>query len=210
VTKFDPTGNHLEYSTYLGGTGWSANDLALGVALDTATNAYVTGETSSSNFPVSAGALKSVLSKSEAIESITRAAAAVVTWTGHGLNTGDFVGFIGITQAEWTILNEQPFQITRINANSFSIPLDTSAFAAAYNAADPGVIFSYLGSSNAFVTRLNADGTMGYSTYLGAALFSLSRHPALRWTPPTPMWPGPPMLPTSDHSWGLSNYLERV
>jgi hypothetical protein len=48
VTKFSPTGT-LVYSTYLGGNG---SDVAWFIALDTIGNAYVTGETSSSNFPV--------------------------------------------------------------------------------------------------------------------------------------------------------------
>ena len=34
VTKFNPAGNALVYSTYLGGTGFTASDLALAVALD--------------------------------------------------------------------------------------------------------------------------------------------------------------------------------
>jgi hypothetical protein len=48
VTKFSPTGA-VVYSTYLGGNG---RDVAWFIALDTIGNAYVTGETSSSNFPV--------------------------------------------------------------------------------------------------------------------------------------------------------------
>ena len=48
VTKLSPTGNALVYSTYLGG---SDNDFALGIALDSARDAYVTGYTFSTNFP---------------------------------------------------------------------------------------------------------------------------------------------------------------
>jgi hypothetical protein len=48
VTKFNPTGSALVYSTYLGG---SAGDLASGIAVDSSGNAYVTGATSSIDFP---------------------------------------------------------------------------------------------------------------------------------------------------------------
>src|SRR4029077_13158286 len=48
VTKLSPTGSALVYSTYLGGSG---NDGAAGIALDSARNAYVTGNTFSTNFP---------------------------------------------------------------------------------------------------------------------------------------------------------------
>ena len=48
VTKVNATGSTLVYSTYLGGSG---NDFSLGIALDRADNAYITGSTDSSNFP---------------------------------------------------------------------------------------------------------------------------------------------------------------
>ena len=48
VTKFNPTGSALVYSTYLGGSG---NDYGYGIALDGADNAYVTGNTNSTDFP---------------------------------------------------------------------------------------------------------------------------------------------------------------
>lgn len=49
VTKLNPTGTALVYSTFLGG---SANDLASRIALDSAGNAYIVGATRSSNFPL--------------------------------------------------------------------------------------------------------------------------------------------------------------
>jgi hypothetical protein len=48
VSELDPTGSHLIYSTYLGG---SSVDVGYGVAVDSAGNAYVAGYTSSPNFP---------------------------------------------------------------------------------------------------------------------------------------------------------------
>jgi len=47
VTKLDPSGS-VVYSTYLGGDG---SDEALAIALDAGSRAYVTGTTTSSNFP---------------------------------------------------------------------------------------------------------------------------------------------------------------
>ncbi len=48
VTKINPPGTAIVYSTYLGGTG---DDQGQGIAIDTARNAFVTGSTTSSNFP---------------------------------------------------------------------------------------------------------------------------------------------------------------
>ena len=49
VAKFNPVSYiGLEYSTYLGGSG---NDSGLGIALDSANNLFLTGTTTSGNFP---------------------------------------------------------------------------------------------------------------------------------------------------------------
>ncbi len=55
VAKLDPSGTRLIYSTYLGGSG---NDLAAGIAVDSSQAAYVTGSTSSADFPVTPGAVQ--------------------------------------------------------------------------------------------------------------------------------------------------------
>src|SRR3989442_1677118 len=55
VAKVDPTGSVLVYSTYLGG---SDIDGSVGIAVDAAGNAYVTGGTSSTNFPTTPGAFQ--------------------------------------------------------------------------------------------------------------------------------------------------------
>jgi hypothetical protein len=49
VAKINPLGTGLIYSTYLGGSG---DDIGRGIAVDTNGNAYVTGQTSSSDFSV--------------------------------------------------------------------------------------------------------------------------------------------------------------
>lgn len=47
VAKLNPTGSSLIYSTFLGGNN---TDIGFGIAIDSAGNAYVTGETASTNF----------------------------------------------------------------------------------------------------------------------------------------------------------------
>jgi CSLREA domain-containing protein len=49
VTKVSPTGGSFQYSTYLGGTNIDAGQ---GIAVDSGGLAYVTGRTSSTNFPI--------------------------------------------------------------------------------------------------------------------------------------------------------------
>lgn len=58
VSKLNPAGSGLLYSTFLGG---SRNNYALGVSLDGAGEAYVTGSTESPDFPTTNGAFQANL-----------------------------------------------------------------------------------------------------------------------------------------------------
>lgn len=49
VTRFTPSGNNTEFSTYLGGGGL---DYGMGIAVDADANVYLSGHTNSSNFPL--------------------------------------------------------------------------------------------------------------------------------------------------------------
>ena len=53
VFKLDPTGTQVVFSTYLGGSGY---DDPLGLAVDSSGGIYVSGQTSSTNFPMTSGA----------------------------------------------------------------------------------------------------------------------------------------------------------
>ena len=55
VSKFNPAGSALEYSTYIGG---NSCDFSNGISVDASGDAYITGSTDSDDFPVTAGALQ--------------------------------------------------------------------------------------------------------------------------------------------------------
>jgi hypothetical protein len=57
VTKLNSTGSGLLYSTYVGGSGW---DTPGGIAIDKAGDAYIAGDTSSQDFPITPGAYQTV------------------------------------------------------------------------------------------------------------------------------------------------------
>jgi len=56
---FSASGSSLLYSSYLGQIG-DVNNIDYGIAVDSASNAYVTGYTSSTTFPVTANAAQPV------------------------------------------------------------------------------------------------------------------------------------------------------
>jgi hypothetical protein len=67
VAEFNPTmpGNQsLVYSTFLGGTDGGEGEVINGLAVDNNGNAFVSGSTSSSDFPTTSGALQTVLKNS--------------------------------------------------------------------------------------------------------------------------------------------------
>jgi Beta-propeller repeat len=57
VAKLNAAGSGLIYSTYLGGSG---DDFGRGIAVDSSGNVYVTGQTSSANFPVTSNSFQGV------------------------------------------------------------------------------------------------------------------------------------------------------
>ena len=81
-------------------------------------------------FSTFAGGLALQYGPSIAISTVSKAGAAVVTTTGaHGLVTGDVVIMSNLIQSGTTGLQQvcnMPFVITRLGANTFSIPFDTS------------------------------------------------------------------------------------
>ena len=64
VAKFNPVtsagGASLAYATYLGGKTGNTGDYISGIAIDSASNAYIVGYTNSADFPVTAGAYQTV------------------------------------------------------------------------------------------------------------------------------------------------------
>ena len=59
ISKLNTTGSDLLYSSFLGGT--SGFDFGADIAVDATGNAYITGDTTSANFPVTTGAFRTTL-----------------------------------------------------------------------------------------------------------------------------------------------------
>lgn len=107
-----------------------------------------------------------------ALEEASEAAACVITWVGHALKTGASVTIAGVTQANWTELNGTHV-ITKIDADTFSIPVDTTGNGDYIPGTDPGTILAVLGitlaqTGNLAWTASSSDtmhvieGRMGY------------------------------------------------
>jgi hypothetical protein len=90
VTKMTADGSGIVYTTYFGGIG---ADIATSIAVDTAGNAYVSGSTTSSNFPV-VQAVQGTFGGGTAIPS-TDAFVLKLNSTGSALSYSTYLGGTG-------------------------------------------------------------------------------------------------------------------
>ena len=149
VTKLNATGTALVYSTYLGGTG---NDDGRGIAVDSSGNAYVTGHTNSTDFPVTPGAFQSALSGTNTDAFVTK-----VNTTGTALVYSTYLGGTGSEQGYGIAVDASGNAYVTGRTYSTNFPVTPGAFQPTFSA-----------SGDAFVTKLNTTGTaLVYSTYLG-------------------------------------------
>jgi len=147
VTKLHASGSGLVYSTYLGG---SRSDVAMGLAVDAAGNAYVTGKTESTNFPTATAFQATNGGYSDVF--VTKLNAA-----GSGLVYSTYLGG-GSDDRGFGIAVDAPGN-AYVTGYTQSTNFPT---ANAFQATHAG------GTYDAFVTKLNASGSaLVYSTYLG-------------------------------------------
>jgi outer membrane protein assembly factor BamB len=148
VSKLNTNGSALLYSTYLGGSG---ADFGFGIAVDSAGNAYVTGSTGSSNFPLDAPLQSSRAGGTDAF--VTKINAA-----GSALLYSTYLGGAN---------NDEASSIAVDNAGSAYITGSTSSTNFPLHSA---LQSTNAGGTDAFVARLNAAGNaLLYSSYLGGA-----------------------------------------
>ncbi|PYN67321.1 MAG: hypothetical protein DMD93_14815 [Candidatus Rokuibacteriota bacterium] len=155
VTKLNPTGSALVYSTYLGGT---KNDEATGIALDAAGNAYVTGRTDSSDFPTSPGAYQTTFS---GVLSVYGDAFVVkLDPTGSALIYSTYLGGSGEDGGAGIALDSSGNAYVVGATSSTDFPTTPGAFQTTFGG----------GEADVFVTKVNPLGSaLVYSTYLGGS-----------------------------------------
>jgi hypothetical protein len=156
VAKLNPTGTALVYSTYLGGSyGESAN----AIAVDAAGNAYVAGQTASTDFPVTPGAFQTT---NHALGGPT-AFVAKLNPTGAALVYSTYLGGSVFDSANAITVDAAGSAYVAGQTVSTDFPVTQGAFQVQNNGAGLKV-------ANAFVSKLNPAGTaLVYSTYLGGS-----------------------------------------
>ncbi len=151
VTRINAAGTAVLYTTYLGGSGLEDG---LGIAVDQAGNAYVTGDTSSEDFPVTPGSIQTT-GGGPGDGFITKLNA-----NGTALLYSTYLGGSGVDEASAIAVDH--------GGNAY-----VTGSSATPGSGFPGTSTTLIQSTNAgdfdaFVTKINAAGTaIVYSTYLG-------------------------------------------
>lgn len=161
VAKLSSTGSALVYSSYLGGSGGSdgsdIGDCANAIAVDTDGNAYVAGQTSSTDFLVAA-----------AFQPVNRAAATGGT------------GFLSKLNTAGSALTYSTYLGGSGSDSALAVAVDTlgDAYVAGYTSSTDFPVANALqpasatapGADTGFVTKFNPAGSgLIYSTYLGGS-----------------------------------------
>jgi hypothetical protein len=151
VVKLKPSGSALSYATFIGGY-W--NDRGTGIAIDSNGAAYVTGDTSSSDFPTTLGAFDTNL------DGYSDAFVVKLNASGSALSYATFLGgSYGDVGTGIAIDSSGAAYVTGVTDSS-DFPITPRAFDTSYN--------GYNG--DAFVVKLNATGSaLSYATFLGGS-----------------------------------------
>ncbi len=97
LTKLNPAGSALVYSTYLGGSDF---DSGSGLAVDSAGSAYVTGGTPSANWPITPGAFDTTFNGGDGyVTKVDPAGARLVYSTFIGGSAGDSISSVVVDPA---------------------------------------------------------------------------------------------------------------
>ncbi len=148
VTKVNPSGSAIVYSTYLGGAG---SDEGFGIAVDASDSAYISGETTSTNFPTSSGSVQATYHGGQ------DGFAVKLDTGGAHMAYGTYLGGSAFDQAKGIAVDAHGNAYVTGDTTSINFPTTPGALQPTSG-----------GGDDAFVTQLNASGSaFVYSTYLG-------------------------------------------
>ena len=133
----------MVYSTYLGGSNDnSGGDQGNSIAVDNAGNAYVTGFTNSSDFPVTPGAFQTTYAAGIFVTKLdaTGSALGYSTFLGGGVGDGIAVDSAGNAYVTGTTSSKFP-----VTPGAFRTTVDSNAvFVTKFNPAGSALVYSTL------------------------------------------------------------------
>jgi len=160
VVRINADGSRLVFGTFAGG---SLADIGWGIAVDSAGNAYVTGQTSSPDFPTTVGAFDTAFGETSCrwgTHTVPCRRAFVLKMAADGtfLIYSTFLGGSGLDAGNGIAVDGNGSAYVTGETWSSDFPTTLGAFDTVHDGYEP----------DAFVTKFSPDGsTLAYSTYLG-------------------------------------------
>ena len=157
LVKLNPNGTGLLYSTFLNGS--TGNSDATAIAVDAAGDAYVTGFTGSTDFPVTPGAFQTAKPglDNAFVLKLNPSGSALIYSTYLGGNDAEFPGGMAVDSSGDAYVTG--------GTSSTNFPTTTGVLQTTYQGTQQ------VGGADAFVTKLNPTGTaLIYSTYIGGSV----------------------------------------
>lgn len=150
IIKINSTGRSLLYSTYLGG---SNQDYGCGIAIDVSGNAYVTGDTSSQNFPATFGVYDTNYNWNQ------DAFIAKLNSAGTSLIYSTYLGGSDWDNGRGITIDGNGNAYVAGFTYSVDFPTTTSSYDSDHN-----------GSYDVFISKIDSKGkSLLYSTFLGGS-----------------------------------------
>ena len=160
VTKLNPAGSALVYSTYLGGTpAQNSPDQGRGIGVDSSGNALVGGVAGSLDFPTTPGALQTTATPYNSHGFVTKLNPA-----GTALVYSTYLGGTNIDTVTGIAVDATGNAYVAGRTDSLDFPTLSAYQAGSYNG----------NSSQAFVSKFSPTGALAYSTYLGGSDMALA------------------------------------
>ncbi len=148
VTKLNSDGTSLSYSTYLGGTSGLSTDSGSAIVLDSNGSAFVTGQTTSAEFPVTSGAYQTT------IQNTNPGNAFVSKFNLGSSNRTLYLSSTSVTvSSPQSVGQKVTFVAKVVSPEERGTPTGTVVFGGGYAGFEPYA-----------TAKLNADGEAVYST----------------------------------------------
>ncbi len=158
VARFDPAGSRLIYSTYLGGSGGEEASCNNSLTVDSTGRAIVLGNTTSSDFPTTAGAFQRTCRGGKMGDGFV----AILSEDGSRLVASTYIGGSESEETSGLAIDRSGNVYFSGNTQSTDYPVTSNAFQSAYRGGT--------GNADAWFTKLSPDlSTLLYSTYIGGS-----------------------------------------
>jgi uncharacterized repeat protein (TIGR01451 family) len=183
ILKLDPTGgaSGILYLTYLGGSG---TDISAGLAVDTAGTAYVTGTTTSTNFPTSAAGYQTTPLAGTACTPLISSISAPCHVFVSALSGLDSTGVPQLKYSTYLSGNGSESATAVATDNNGDVFVTGTTTSTVQKTGFPSTLFppayqqASQGSIQFFVTEVNTNATglpsIAYSTYFGGSNGSIA------------------------------------